>query len=115
VSIELIIGILTLFGSAALGLPVAFAILVGVLVYLGVAGQDLAIAGETMVQRLFDGFLLLAVPLFIVSGKYYECRINFRPIVEFLCRGCWSVSWRFGPCQCCDKPDLFGNVWLGRR
>ncbi len=38
-------------------------------VYLGVGGQDLAIAGETMVQRLFDGFLLLAVPLFIVSAN----------------------------------------------
>ena len=113
-SFELIIGILTLFGSAALGLPVAFAILVGVLVYLGVAGQDLAIAGETMVQRLFDGFLLLAVPLFIVSANIMKCRINFRQIAEFLCRACWPVSWRFRPCQCCDKPDLFGNVWLGR-
>ena len=68
-SIELALGLITLFGTAAIGMPVAYAIIVGVLMYLGLAGQDLAIAGETMVQRLFDGFLLLAVPLFIVSAN----------------------------------------------
>ena len=68
-SLELTIGLLALFGSAAIGIPVAYAILFGVIMYLGVGGQDLAIAGETMVQRLYDGFLLLAVPLFIVSAN----------------------------------------------
>jgi tripartite ATP-independent transporter DctM subunit len=68
-SLELIFGLLTLFLSAAIGTPVAYSIIAGVIVYLGIAGQDLAIAGETMVQRLFDGFLLLAVPLFIVSAN----------------------------------------------
>ena len=59
-SLEILAGIFVLFSMAALGAPVAYAILSGIIVYLGVAGQDLAIAGETMVQRLFDGFLLLA-------------------------------------------------------
>ena len=68
-SLELIMGMIALFGMAAIGTPVAYSILVGVLVYLGVSGQDLAIAGTTMVQRLFDGFLLLAVPLFIASAN----------------------------------------------
>ena len=53
-SLELIMGMIALFGMAAIGTPVAYSILVGVLVYLGVSGQDLAIAGTTMVQRLFD-------------------------------------------------------------
>ena len=68
-SLELILGLFALFGTAAIGTPVAYSIIVGVVVYLGVAGQDIAIAGETMVQRLYDGFLLLAVPLFIVSAN----------------------------------------------
>ena len=68
-SLELTLGLLALFGTAAIGTPVAYSIIVGVVVYLGVAGQDIAIAGETMVQRLYDGFLLLAVPLFIVSAN----------------------------------------------
>ena len=76
-SFELVLGLLTLFGTAAIGMPVAYAIIIGVLVYLGLAGQDLAIAGETMVQRLFDGFLLLAVLLCLC--KYYECGIDLGP------------------------------------
>lgn len=90
-SAELLFGIIALFGSAALGVPVAYAIIVGVVVYLGVAGQDLAIAGETMVQRLFDGFLLLAVPLFIVSANI----MNAGSISDRLLRFCVAIVGRF--------------------
>ena len=50
-SIELILGMITLFGVAAIGVPVAYAIIAGVLVYLGVSGQDLAIAAS----KTFEG------------------------------------------------------------
>ena len=88
---ELVLGLLTLFGTAAIGMPVAYAIIIGVLVYLGLAGQDLAIAGETMVQRLFDGFLLLAVPLFIVSANI----MNAGSISDRLLRFCIALVGRF--------------------
>src|SRR6056300_558741 len=90
-SFELILGLLTLFGTAAIGMPVAYAIIIGVLVYLGLAGQDLAIAGETMVQRLFDGFLLLAVPLFIVSANI----MNAGSISDRLLKFCIALVGRF--------------------
>ena len=90
-SLELILGMVALFGCAAFGLPVAYAIIAGVVVYLGVAGQDLAIAGETMVQRLFDGFLLLAVPLFIVSANI----MNAGSISDRLLRFCVALVGRF--------------------
>ena len=90
-SFELALGIVTLFGTAAIGMPVAYAIIVGVLVYLGLAGQDLAIAGETMVQRLFDGFLLLAVPLFIVSANI----MNAGSISDRLLKFCVALVGRF--------------------
>ena len=90
-SIELALGLITLFGTAAIGMPVAYAIIVGVLVYLGLAGQDLAIAGETMVQRLFDGFLLLAVPLFIVSANI----MNAGSISDRLLKFCVALVGRF--------------------
>ncbi|EBA16106.1 TRAP dicarboxylate transporter- DctM subunit [Roseobacter sp. SK209-2-6] len=90
-SIELLLGLIALFGMAAIGTPVAFSILVGVIVYLGVAGQDLAIAGQTMVQRLFDGFLLLAVPLFIVSANI----MNAGSITDRLLNFCIAVVGRF--------------------
>lgn len=90
-SLELILGIVALFGMAAIGTPVAFSILIGVIVYLGVAGQDIAIAGETMVQRLYDGFLLLAVPLFIVSANI----MNAGSISDRLLNFCVAVVGRF--------------------
>ncbi|MBE1282757.1 MAG: TRAP transporter large permease subunit [Rhodobacteraceae bacterium] len=90
-SVELLLGLIALFGMAAIGTPVAFSILVGVIVYLGAAGQDLAIAGQTMVQRLFDGFLLLAVPLFIVSANI----MNAGSISDRLLNFCIAVVGRF--------------------
>lgn len=90
-SIETLAGIFILFSMAALGAPVAYAILSGIIVYLGVAGQDLAIAGQTMVQRLFDGFLLLAVPLFIVTANI----MNAGTISDRLLNFCVAVVGRF--------------------
>ena len=90
-SLELTIGLLALFGSAAIGIPVAYAILFGVIMYLGVGGQDLAIAGETMVQRLYDGFLLLAVPLFIVSANI----MNAGTLSDRLLNFCIALVGRF--------------------
>ena len=46
-SLVLILGLLALFFTAAIGVPVAFSIIIGVITYLGFAGQDIAIAGET--------------------------------------------------------------------
>ena len=90
-SMELLFGLITLFGMAAIGTPVAFCILVGCIVYLGVAGQGLEIAGTTMVQRLFDGFLLLAVPLFIVSANI----MNAGSISDRLLQFCIALVGRF--------------------
>ncbi|MEK9861403.1 MAG: TRAP transporter large permease subunit, partial [Alphaproteobacteria bacterium] len=90
-SIELTLGIIALFGTAMIGIPVAYAILTSVIVYLGYSGQDLAIAGETMVQRLFDGFLLLAVPLFIVSANI----MNAGSISDRLLHFCVALVGRF--------------------
>ena len=90
-SLEILAGIFVLFSMAALGAPVAYAILSGIIVYLGVSGQDLAIAGETMVQRLFDGFLLLAVPLFIVTANI----MNAGSISDRLLSFCVAVVGRF--------------------
>ena len=87
----LILGMLALFIVAAIGLPVAYSIIVGVLVYLSTGGQDLAIAGEMMVQRLFDGFLLLAVPLFIVSANI----MNAGAISDRLLKFCIALVGRF--------------------
>ena len=55
---------------AAIGLPVAFAMIVATVLYLGLSGLDIGLAGEQILNGLFDSFVLLAVPLFILAANF---------------------------------------------
>jgi tripartite ATP-independent transporter DctM subunit len=83
--------LLALFGLAALGAPVGYAILTGAIVYLAVAGQDLALAGEQMLAGLYESFVLLAVPLFIVAANI----MNAGTISDRLLGFCVALVGRF--------------------
>ncbi|KEA62285.1 TRAP-type C4-dicarboxylate transport system, large permease component [Marinobacterium lacunae] len=83
--------LLTLFLLSAIGTPIAYAILVGALIYLGVAGQDIALAGEQILAGLFESFVLLAVPLFIVAANI----MNAGTISERLLSFCVAAVGRF--------------------
>lgn len=54
---------------AILGLPIGYAMITGSIVYLLMAGQDLSIAAEQLLQGLRGSFVLLAIPLFIFSAE----------------------------------------------
>lgn len=83
--------LVVIFLLAAIGTPVAYAILSGSIVYLAVKGQDLAIAGEQMTAGLYDSFVLLAVPLFIVAAGI----MNAGAISEKLLSFCVATVGRF--------------------
>jgi TRAP-type transport system large permease protein len=91
VSLALALCLVTLFGLAGIGMPIGYAIIVGALVYLGVAGQDLALVGEQILQGLFNSFVLLAVPLFIVAANI----MNAGTISERLLQFCVAAVGRF--------------------
>lgn len=82
-SFEFSLCLLTVFVMAAFGAPVAFSMIVGAIIYLGVSGQDIALAGEQIIQGIYNSFILLAVPLFIVAanimnaGSISERLLNF--------------------------------------
>ena len=63
----------------------------GALAYLAVAGQDIALAGEQILQGLYDSFILLAVPLFIVAANI----MNAGTISERLLTFCVAAVGRF--------------------
>jgi len=90
-SLQFALCLLTLFALAAIGTPVAFAIILAAIVYLAAAGQDLALAGEQIMQGLYDSFVLLAVPLFIVAANI----MNAGTISERLLRFCVAAVGRF--------------------
>jgi tripartite ATP-independent transporter DctM subunit len=91
VSLELALCLSTLFLLAAIGTPIAYSILVGALVYLAVAGQDIALAGEQILAGLYESFVLLAVPLFIVAANI----MNAGTISQRLLAFCVAAVGRF--------------------
>lgn len=68
-SFEFTVCLLVVFTMAALGAPVAISMIVGAITYLGLSGQDIALAGEQIIQGVYNSFILLAVPLFIVAAN----------------------------------------------
>jgi tripartite ATP-independent transporter DctM subunit len=74
-----------------MGAPVAHAILVASFVYLIAAGQSIGIAGKTMMDGLYQSFILLAVPLFIVAANI----MNAGTISDRLLNFCVALVGRF--------------------
>lgn len=90
-SLEFALCLLTLFLLAAIGTPIGFSIIVAAIVYLAAAGQDIALAGEQILQGLYESFVLLAVPLFIVAANI----MNAGTISERLLNFCIAAVGRF--------------------
>ena len=61
--------LVVLCAAAAMGMPIALAMIVSAVAYLAISGQDLALASEQLIQSVYDSFVLLAVPLFIVAAN----------------------------------------------
>ncbi len=83
--------LLTLFVLAGLGAPIALSMIVAAIVYLAVHGQDLSLAAEQNIQGLYDSFVLLAVPLFIVAANI----MNAGTISERLLQFCVAIVGRY--------------------
>lgn len=55
---------------ATIGAPIPYAMILSAIVYLAVKGQDLGLAAEQIIQGLYDSFVILAIPLFIVAANF---------------------------------------------
>ena len=83
--------LLALFTLAAIGTPIAFSMILAAIVYLALSGQDLGLAAEQIIQGLYDSFILLAVPLFIVAANI----MNAGTISDRLLQFCVAAVGRF--------------------
>ncbi len=90
-SLELFICLMTLFSLVAIGAPIAYSVLVASIFYLAAAGLDVALAGEKILQGLLNSFVLLAVPLFIISASI----MNAGSISDRLLQFCVALVGRF--------------------
>ncbi|HSA79826.1 MAG TPA: TRAP transporter large permease, partial [Geminicoccaceae bacterium] len=90
-SLQFTLCLLAMFALAGIGTPIAYSIILGSLVYLAVAGQDLGLTAEQLIQGLYDSFILLAVPLFIVAANI----MNAGTISDRLLQFCVAAVGRF--------------------
>lgn len=90
-SIEFLVCICTLFFLAGIGAPIAYAILIASIAYLFTAGQSIGVAGKVLMDGLYQSFILLAVPLFIVAANI----MNAGTISDRLLSFCVALVGRF--------------------
>jgi TRAP-type transport system large permease protein len=55
---------------ATIGASIPLSMIVSAIVYLAVKGQDMGLAAEQIIQGLYDSFVILAIPLFIVAANF---------------------------------------------
>jgi len=90
-SLQFALCLATLLFLAGIGTPVAYSTILSAIVYLAVAGQDIALAGEQILSGLYRSFILLAVPLFIVAANI----MNAGTISDRLLNFCVACVGRF--------------------
>ena len=76
---------------AGIGLPIAYAIVVASIAYMLATGTSIGLVGKTLVDGIYQSFLLLAVPLFIVAANI----MNAGTISDRLLAFCVATVGRF--------------------
>jgi tripartite ATP-independent transporter DctM subunit len=85
------VALMAIIALSMLGLPVGHAMIGGSVLYLFLAGLDMATAAEQLLNGLSTSFLLLAIPLFIMAAEF----MNAGSIMDRLVRFCNAVVGRF--------------------
>src|SRR4051794_2335326 len=76
---------------AALGLPIGHAMIASSIFYLLLTGADLGTAAEQILNGLFNGYVLLAIPLFILAADL----MNIGSLTDRLLQFCLVLVGRF--------------------
>jgi len=91
VSIAFQCGLGAILALSLFGLPIGHAMIAGSILYLMVAGQDLAIVAEQLLNGMYTNYIILAVPLFILAAEL----MNIGSMTERLLRFCDALVGRF--------------------
>ncbi|MEX0955716.1 MAG: TRAP transporter large permease [Rhizobiaceae bacterium] len=83
--------LVSIIGLSLLGLPIGHAMIAGSIVYLYLAGLDMGTAAEQLLNGMYTSYILLAVPLFILSAEI----MNSGSMTERLLRFCNALVGRF--------------------
>jgi tripartite ATP-independent transporter DctM subunit len=90
-TLEFLLCLGAIVALAGIGAPIAYAILIAALLYLFAVGQGIGIAGKVLMDGLYQSYILLAVPLFIVAANI----MNAGTISDRLLGFCVALVGRF--------------------
>jgi C4-dicarboxylate transporter, DctM subunit len=68
---------------ALLGLPIGHAMIASSILYLWLAGLDMGTAAEQILNSLYTGYLLLAVPMFILAAEIMNAGTMTQRLLHF--------------------------------
>ena len=85
------ISIVAITALALFGLPIGYAMIAGSILYLLLVGQDLGTVAEQLLNGMYQSWILLAVPLFILAAEI----MNSGTMTERLLRFCEALVGRF--------------------
>jgi C4-dicarboxylate transporter, DctM subunit len=83
--------IVTIVLLGALGLPIGHSMIAGSILYLLLSGLDLGTAAEQILNGLFNSYVLLAIPLFILAADL----MNVGSLTDRLLQFCLVLVGRF--------------------
>jgi tripartite ATP-independent transporter DctM subunit len=83
--------VVTIVFLGALGLPIGHSMIVASVFYLLLSGHDLGTAAEQILNGLFNSYVLLAIPLFILAADL----MNIGSLTDRLLRFCLVLVGRF--------------------
>ena len=64
------LAIVAIVSLSLIGVPIGHAMIGGSVLYLLMRGMDIGTAAEQLLNGMYGSFLLLAIPLFILAGKF---------------------------------------------
>src|SRR5690606_37157101 len=85
------IALLVICSLALFGLPIGHAMISGSIVYLFLEDQDLATVAERLLNSMYTGYVILAVPLFILAAEL----MNIGTMTDCLLHFCNALVGRF--------------------
>ena len=85
------LALIVIVGLSLAGLPVAYSMIGGSILWLFLSGQDLGTAAEQLLNGMMGSQLLLAIPLFILAAEF----MNSGAIMDRLLRFCNAIVGRY--------------------
>ena len=85
------LALVAIVGLSLAGLPVAYSMIGGSILWLFLSGQDLGTAAEQLLNGMMGSQLLLAIPLFILAAEF----MNSGAIMDRLLRFCNAIVGRY--------------------